>query len=163
GCSRRPWPASPGRGPRRRPGCASCGRRSRTQDRRPARPPARRPARSRPPPTPPPRRPPPPSPPSPPHPASPDPPPGTAAGRGATIRAIPVLDDGRLDLSALDDLLTERTRVVALAHVSNVLGTVNPVREVAQRANSVGAAVVVDGAQAVAHRPVDVRDLGVDL
>lgn len=87
-----------------------------------------------------------------------------AANRaGATIRAIPVLDDGRLNLDSFDSMLTERTKIVSLTHVSNVLGTVNPVREIADRAHALGAAVVVDGCQAPAHAAVDVRSLGADL
>lgn len=82
---------------------------------------------------------------------------------GATVRAVPVLDDGRLDLDAFNRLLTGRTKIVALAHVSNVLGTVNPVGEIASRAHAAGATVVVDGCQAPAHAPVDVRALGADL
>lgn len=88
----------------------------------------------------------------------------TAARRsGATIRAAPVFDDGRLDLEALDALLTERTKIVSLSHVSNVLGTVNPIERIADRAHRVGAIVVVDGCQAPAHAAVDVRTLGADL
>jgi cysteine desulfurase/selenocysteine lyase len=82
---------------------------------------------------------------------------------GATLRWFGVTDDGRLDLDGIDELITERTKVVALAHQSNVLGTINPVREVAAKAHAVGALVVVDGAQAVPHMPVDVQDLGVDF
>ena len=82
---------------------------------------------------------------------------------GATLRWFGVTDDGRLDLDRIDELVTERTKVVALAHQSNVLGTINPVREVAAKAHAVGALVVVDGAQAVPHMPVDVQDLGVDF
>ena len=82
---------------------------------------------------------------------------------GATLRWFGVTDDGRLDLSNLDELVNERTKIVALAHQSNVLGTVNPVREVAARAHTVGALVLVDGAQAVPQMPVNVRELGVDF
>jgi cysteine desulfurase / selenocysteine lyase len=82
---------------------------------------------------------------------------------GATLRWFGVTDDGRLDLSNIDDLLTERTRIVALAHQSNVLGTVNPVREIAAKAHAVGALVLVDGAQAVPQMPVNVRELGADF
>lgn len=82
---------------------------------------------------------------------------------GARIRVVPVTDTGELDLESLDGMLTERTRVVALTHVSNVLGTVNPVREIADRAHAVGAVVVVDGAQAVPHFRVDVEALGADF
>jgi cysteine desulfurase/selenocysteine lyase len=82
---------------------------------------------------------------------------------GATLRWFGVTDDGRLDLAGIDELINPRTKVVALAHQSNVLGTINPVRDVAAKAHSVGALVLVDGAQAVPHMPVDVGDLGVDF
>ncbi|SDQ43861.1 cysteine desulfurase [Quadrisphaera sp. DSM 44207] len=82
---------------------------------------------------------------------------------GAVLRWVEVTDDGRLDLDSLDAQLSQRTRVVSLAWVSNVLGTVNPVAEVARRAHAVGALVVVDGAQAVPQLPVDVAALGADL
>ena len=82
---------------------------------------------------------------------------------GATLRWVPVTPDGRLDLTDLDTLLTERTKVFAFTHVSNVLGTVNPVRELTERAHAVGALVVLDACQSVPHLPVDVSDLGVDF
>ncbi|YAL81889.1 cysteine desulfurase [Dermacoccaceae bacterium W4C1] len=82
---------------------------------------------------------------------------------GATLRWIGVTDDGRLDLSNLDELLTERTKVLAFAHVSNVLGTINPVAELAAKAHAVGALVVLDACQSVPHLPVDVTELGVDF
>jgi cysteine desulfurase/selenocysteine lyase len=82
---------------------------------------------------------------------------------GATLRWVPVTPAGRLDLSSLDGLLTERTKVFAFTHASNVLGTVNPVRELAARAHAVGALVVLDACQSVPHLPVDVTELGVDL
>jgi cysteine desulfurase/selenocysteine lyase len=82
---------------------------------------------------------------------------------GARIRHIPITDDGRLALDALDELLTERTKMVALASVSNVLGTVNPVAEIAQRAHVVGAAVLVDAAQSVPHMATDVQAWGADF
>lgn len=82
---------------------------------------------------------------------------------GARIRAIPITEEGRLDLSQLDRLLSERTKVVSLVHMSNVLGTVNPVAEVARRAKEVGALLVVDGAQSAPHLPVDVKALGADF
>ncbi|HEX2187747.1 MAG TPA: cysteine desulfurase [Longimicrobiaceae bacterium] len=86
------------------------------------------------------------------------------AGRtGARLRFIPIDGEGRLDLSSLDDLLTERTKLVSVGHVSNALGTVNPVREIAARARALGALVVVDGAQSAPHLPVDVPSLGADL
>jgi cysteine desulfurase/selenocysteine lyase len=82
---------------------------------------------------------------------------------GATLRWVPVTPDGRLDLADLDTLLTERTKVFAFTHVSNVLGTVNPVRELTERAHDVGALVVLDACQSVPHLPVDVDELGVDF
>ncbi|WKX06140.2 aminotransferase class V-fold PLP-dependent enzyme [Streptomyces sp. NL15-2K] len=86
-----------------------------------------------------------------------------AARTGATLDWFGLTDDGRLDLTRADELLDERTRVVAVTHQSNVLGTLNPVRDLADRAHAVGALVVVDGAQSVPHRPVDVGELGADF
>ncbi len=80
---------------------------------------------------------------------------------GATLRWIGLTDEGRLDLSG--DAVNERTKVLAFTHVSNILGTENPVADLVARAKSVGALTLVDGAQAVPHQPVDVRALGVDL
>jgi cysteine desulfurase/selenocysteine lyase len=85
---------------------------------------------------------------------------------GATLRWFGITDDGRLDLDTIDDLVTDRTKVVSLTWVSNMLGTVNPVAEVARRAKQVGALVVVDASQAVPQLPVDLTALaaaGVDL
>jgi cysteine desulfurase/selenocysteine lyase len=82
---------------------------------------------------------------------------------GATLRWFGVTEDGRLDLSRIDDLITERTKLVALVHQSNVLGTVNPIRAIADRAHAAGALVLVDAAQSVPHLPVDVQDLGADF
>lgn len=82
---------------------------------------------------------------------------------GARLRWFGLTDEGRLDLSAIDELVTERTRVVSLAWVSNSLGTITPVAEIARRAHEVGALVVVDASQAVPHLPVDVQALGADL
>ncbi|MFD7460065.1 MULTISPECIES: cysteine desulfurase [unclassified Streptomyces] len=82
---------------------------------------------------------------------------------GATLDWFGLTDEGRLDLTRLDELVDERTKVVAVTHQSNVLGTVNPVRLLADRAHEVGALVVVDGAQSVPHRPVDVAALGADF
>ena len=86
-----------------------------------------------------------------------------ASRTGATLRFVDIDAQGRLDISTLDDLLTERTRVLSVAHVSNALGTLNPVREIAARAHSVGALVVVDGAQSAPHLPLDVQALGCDF
>jgi len=82
---------------------------------------------------------------------------------GATLRWFGVTDDGRLDLSNIDEVINPRTKVVSLAHVSNVLGTVNPVAQIAVRAHEFGALVAVDGSQSVPQLPVDVRALGVDF
>jgi cysteine desulfurase / selenocysteine lyase len=82
---------------------------------------------------------------------------------GATIRVVPIDDRGQLDLDAFARLLCDRTRIVAVAHVSNALGTRNPIRRITQMAHDAGAVVLVDGAQAVHHRPVDVRQLDADF
>jgi len=82
---------------------------------------------------------------------------------GARLRYIEIDDQGRLILDGLDHLLTERTRLVALGQVSNALGTVNPVKEVAARARAAGALVLVDGAQGAVHSRVDVHELGADF
>lgn len=86
-----------------------------------------------------------------------------AAERGATLRYVPVTDEGRLDLDAFDRLLAGRPKLVGLAHQSNVLGTINPVRHIADRAHQAGAVVVVDAAQSVPHQRVDVAALGADF
>lgn len=82
---------------------------------------------------------------------------------GFTLRYIPITDGGELDLRQLDDLVTPATKLVSFVHVSNVLGTVNPVAELVQAARAVGAKVLVDGAQSVPHMPVDVQALDVDF
>jgi len=82
---------------------------------------------------------------------------------GATLRWLNVDDEGRLDLSRLDDVINERTKVVSLVHVSNALGTLNPIEVVAKRAHEVGALVVVDASQSVPQMPVDVSRLGADF
>jgi cysteine desulfurase / selenocysteine lyase len=82
---------------------------------------------------------------------------------GALLRAVPITDAGELDLEAFDRLLGERTRLLALGHVSNALGTVNPVRELTARAHARGALVLVDGAQSAPHLGIDVADLGCDF
>lgn len=82
---------------------------------------------------------------------------------GATLRWIPLGDDGRLDLSALDELIGERTKVLSFVHQSNILGTINPLSVLAARAREVGALVVLDACQSVPHMPLDVTSLGADL
>jgi cysteine desulfurase/selenocysteine lyase len=84
------------------------------------------------------------------------------ARTGATLKWIGLTDDGRLDLSNLDQVITERAKVVAFVHQSNLLGTVNDVATVVARAEQVGAYTVLDGSQSVPHLPVDVSRLGVD-
>lgn len=86
-----------------------------------------------------------------------------AEERGARLRVIPLNDAGELILDGLEDLLTDRTRILGVTHVSNVLGTVNPVKEIIARAHAKGVPVLVDGAQAVPHLPVDVQDLDADF
>lgn len=82
---------------------------------------------------------------------------------GARVKYVPVDDEGRWTPDDVRKLLTSRTRIVALGHVSNITGIIHPVKEAAILAKEVGALVVVDGAQAVPHIPVDVQDLGVDV
>lgn len=83
--------------------------------------------------------------------------------RGAHLRIIPVTHEGDLDMEAYRNLFSDRTRMVAVTHVSNVLGTVNPAREIVQIAHSHGVPVLLDGAQAVQHEPVDVTELDCDF
>ncbi len=83
--------------------------------------------------------------------------------RGAFLKVIPVDDIGVLDLEAYQRLLTPKTRLVAIAHVANSIGTLNPVKEMAAMAHQAGAYLLVDGAQAAPHLPLDVRSLGVDF
>jgi len=82
---------------------------------------------------------------------------------GAILRVAPVTDDGRLDIDAFKALLNDRTKVVALTHMSNVLGTVNPVAELIQLAHAAGAVVLLDGCQAIVHQAIDVKALDVDF
>jgi len=82
---------------------------------------------------------------------------------GAKIKVVPITDDGLLDMDAFERLLTERVKIVAVTHVSNVLGTINPVHEICRKAHEVGAVVLVDGAQAAPHLPVDVQAIGCDF
>jgi cysteine desulfurase/selenocysteine lyase len=83
--------------------------------------------------------------------------------QGIVLKFAPVTDDGRLDVDAFKGLLTGRTRVVALSHMSNVLGTVNPVAELTRLAHDAGALVLLDGCQAIVHQSVDVKALDVDF
>ena len=82
---------------------------------------------------------------------------------GAIVRAFPMEDDGSFRMGALTDMITAQTRIIAVPHVSNVLGTVFPVADIAKHARSAGALLVVDGCQGVVHMPVDVQALGADF
>jgi cysteine desulfurase/selenocysteine lyase len=82
---------------------------------------------------------------------------------GATFRWLPIDDEGRLVESAIDEIITERTKVVAFVHQSNALGTINPVRRIVEKAHSVGALTVVDASQSAPHLPLDVQSLGADF
>lgn len=83
--------------------------------------------------------------------------------KGIVLKVIPMTDEGEIDLETYKSLFSPRTRLVSIAHVSNVLGTVNPVKEMAAIAHAHGAKVLVDGAQSVPHRRVDVQDIGCDF
>ena len=83
--------------------------------------------------------------------------------RGAVLKVIPVDDSGHLMVEKLDELLTERTRIVAVTHISNVLGIINPVEKVIEKCHEKGVPVLVDGAQGVVHCKVDVRELDCDF
>lgn len=83
--------------------------------------------------------------------------------RGAVLRVIPVKDDGSLDMDAYSKLLTEKTRLVAVAHASNAIGTIHPIKKMIRMAHAAGAKVLVDGAQAAPSMPIDVQDLDADF
>jgi cysteine desulfurase/selenocysteine lyase len=83
--------------------------------------------------------------------------------REAELAYVPVLEDGQLDLDALDELLAREPKLVSVVHVSNVLGTINPVDEIVRRAHAAGAVVVIDGAQAIPQIPVDLREIDADF
>ena len=82
---------------------------------------------------------------------------------GAALKHVPLTDSGELDMGAFDALLGPNTRILSLVHVSNALGTINPVKEMVAQARARGAVTILDGAQAVAHMPVNVQDLGCDF
>jgi cysteine desulfurase/selenocysteine lyase len=86
-----------------------------------------------------------------------------SARTGAKLKWFEVTSEGRLDLSNIDSIITEDTKVVALTHQSNVLGTINPLQEIVKRAHEVGAVVVLDACQSVPHMFVDVKDLDIDF
>src|SRR5262245_4261301 len=83
--------------------------------------------------------------------------------KAAQLKVLPITDEGDLRIDLLDSFLTPRTRIVAVNHVSNSLGTINPIKAIVQQAHARGIPVLVDGAQAVAHLPVDVQDLDADF
>jgi cysteine desulfurase/selenocysteine lyase len=83
--------------------------------------------------------------------------------KGAVIKWVDVSDDGRLDLDAFEAALTDKTRIVAITHMSNVLGTINPIKEIVAISHARGIPVLVDGSQAAVHLPVDVQDLDADF
>jgi len=83
--------------------------------------------------------------------------------KGAQLKVIPITDEGELRIDLLEGLLTDRTKLVAVVHVSNSLGTINPITTIVEKAHARGIPVLVDGAQAVAHMPVDVQALGCDF
>ena len=86
-----------------------------------------------------------------------------ASATGATVKAIPITDEGVVDLEAAANMMNERTRMLAFAHISNVLGTINPAKELVSLAKAQNIPVLVDGAQAIPHGPVDVQSLGADF
>jgi len=86
-----------------------------------------------------------------------------AGRKGAKIVMLPIDDNGRLLIEKLETLITNRTKLIAVAHVSNVLGTINPIKQITQLAHAKGVRIFVDGAQAAAHLRIDVQDLDVDF
>ena len=86
-----------------------------------------------------------------------------AQEKGATVKAVPVSEDGSISIDDIASMINQKTKIVSMPHVSNVLGTVFPVQEIAQKAHEVGAIFVVDGCQSVVHLPVDVADIGCDF
>ena len=85
------------------------------------------------------------------------------ARKGARLRVIPITDSGELMMDEYRKLLNEKTKLVAITHVSNTMGTVNPVKEIVRRAHDAGAHVLIDGAQSIQHTKIDVQDLGCDF
>lgn len=83
--------------------------------------------------------------------------------KGAKLRVIPILDNGELDLDAYKKLLNQKTRLVAVTHISNALGTINPIKEMIRLAHEAGAVTVIDGAQSAPHMKIDVKDLDCDF
>lgn len=86
-----------------------------------------------------------------------------AQEKGAVLRIIPINDDGELEMEAFEKLLNEKTKLVSVVHVSNALGTINPVKNIIEKAHAAGAVVLVDGAQSTVHLDIDVRDMDCDF
>jgi len=82
---------------------------------------------------------------------------------GATLKVIPLLDNGSLDMIAFENFLSENTKLVSVSHISNTLGTINPIKEIIEKAQAVGAKVMIDGAQAAAHISLNMQSLGADF
>ena len=82
---------------------------------------------------------------------------------GSTLKVIPILDNGELDMGQFENLLSENTKLVSIAHISNSLGTLNPVKEIIEKSHAVGAKVLIDGAQAASHVPLNMQNLDVDF
>ena len=82
---------------------------------------------------------------------------------GATLKVIPLLDNGSLDMIAFENFLSENTKLVSVSHISNTLGTINPIEEIIKKAQTVGAKVMIDGAQAAAHISINMQSLGADF
>ena len=82
---------------------------------------------------------------------------------GATLKVIPLLDNGSLDMIAFENFLSKNTKLVSVSHISNTLGTINPIEEIIEKAQAVGAKVMIDGAQAAAHIPINMQSLGADF
>lgn len=83
--------------------------------------------------------------------------------KGAILKVVPIFDSGELDMEAYSKLLSPKTKIVAITYISNALGTVNPVQEIIAKAHEVGAVVLVDAAQAVQHKKIDVKELDIDF
>ena len=83
--------------------------------------------------------------------------------KGCVIKWLDVNDDGEISLDQLDSLLTERTKIISITHMSNILGTINPIKDIAKKAHDAEAVLVVDGSQGAVHLPVNVQDLGADF
>lgn len=83
--------------------------------------------------------------------------------KGALLKVIPFFENGELDINAFENLISEKTRIIAITHVSNALGTINPIKEIIQKAHSKNIPVLIDGAQGIAHSKVDVQDLDCDF